>query len=71
MALLTEAEVHSAVWVKLKEHMLERLEKARRKNDANLNSDDTARLRGAIAELKYLSELDNPAPSIKADAGFE
>lgn len=68
MALIEEHERYSAVWVKLKEHIEDRLDLHRKKNDADLSSDETARLRGRIAELKYLLDLDNPGPAMSANA---
>ena len=70
MTVLTKAEYHSPVWLKIKDHLSERLIKARAKNDGNLSFDETCKLRGRINELKYLIDLDQPSPSIEADAGY-
>ena len=60
----TDEDRHAGVWVRVKEHMLERLESLRLRNDGPLDAMETARLRGRINELKYLLDLDNPGPAI-------
>lgn len=64
---LNAAEKNSAVWLKIKAHLEERLEKVRLQNDADLTPDQTAKLRGRIAEIKSFLALENPPPSIKAN----
>lgn len=71
MTVLTKADYHNPTWLKIKEHLNERLNSARAKNDASLDSEATARLRGRISELKYLIDLDQPSPSIDADADYQ
>lgn len=56
---LTRDERHSALWKKLTEHLTERMNEARRRNDNDLNEIETARLRGRIKELSYLVSLGN------------
>jgi hypothetical protein len=51
---LTEADLASALWLKIKQHLEARLDQHRRKNDNDLDPIATARLRGAIAEVKTL-----------------
>ena len=51
-------EAQSALWLKLKELMLERLDTLRHQNDGVLSLEETARLRGRIAELKNLLALE-------------
>jgi hypothetical protein len=66
--LLTQADIHSPVWNKLQEHLNARLLILRAKNDGNLSADETAKLRGRIAEIKNMIELGNLAPSQPVDA---
>lgn len=47
----------SPAWVKIKAHLLERLEDHRIKNDGNLTEAETAKLRGRIAETLYILGL--------------
>jgi hypothetical protein len=55
---LTPIELKSGLWLKLVEHYTAELKTLRKKNDGNLQPDDTARLRGRIAEIKKLLALD-------------
>lgn len=57
--VLTIEERRSVLWRKLEEHCANRLEIVRKDNDADRSETDTARLRGRIAELKYLISLGN------------
>lgn len=68
MKVLKQGDEHSEVWRRLKAHIVERLEMLRLKNDGALNPEETARIRGQIAELKYIADLDKPDPQIEADA---
>lgn len=59
---LEENELMSSTWIKLEEHMKNRLSVLRGQNDGDLNEMQTARLRGRIAELKSLLGLsEDPA----------
>lgn len=65
---LSESERHSGCWARLKEHIEEKLAECRRKNDNNLNIEETMRLRGRIASLKELLETGEPElPAPMAD----
>lgn len=57
---LSAGERNSAVWLKLLEHMKEKLAIARSKNDGPLDEVATATLRGQIATLKALIDLNKP-----------
>lgn len=57
---LTELEMQSAVWLKLRAHMESKLSELRSTNDGNLPHDETSRLRGRIAQLKELLTLGKP-----------
>lgn len=65
---LTPHEAQSAVWKKVKEVLNERLDKHRASNDKNLDEVSTAKLRGQIAEIKFLLDLDKPNPAPTKDA---
>jgi hypothetical protein len=68
LKLLKQSDIGSATWQRIKQHIEERLNTARLKNDGELDAIQTARLRGQIAELKYLADLDKPDPQMEDDA---
>lgn len=68
---LTDVERNSAAWKRLREHIEYRIDKQRRRNDARLNIEDTAHVRGSIAELKVLLELAEPEPAQVAEYGHD
>lgn len=55
--VLTRAELQGPVWKKLEKHMQDRLDAHRQKNDGDLPTEKTAKLRGQIAELKALLNI--------------
>lgn len=61
---LTEHEQHSAVWIKIRDHLTERLDALRSQNDGDLDPLATARLRGRIAAIKELLALGQPTPAV-------
>lgn len=65
--ILSDIERKSAVWLKLKAHLEERLENHRSKNDGDLSGDLTAKTRGRIAEIKELLKLGEPQQKIEAE----
>jgi len=65
--MLNQADLLSPTWLKLKKHYEERIESHRIQNDGRLSENDTAHLRGRIAEAKYLLALAEPAPVIPAE----
>lgn len=66
-SILSDLEKQSAAWTKVKRHIEQRIEDLRRKNDGDLDPDDTARLRGRIAELKNLLAAVEPPPALASD----
>lgn len=60
---LDYAEKHSPVWAELKKHLVERLAELRASNDEDRPADQTARLRGRIAEIKYILSLEQDQPA--------
>lgn len=54
---LTAQERQSALWLKLEEYMLKKLEDLRKQNDGDMSVEATARLRGRIAQMKFLLAL--------------
>lgn len=65
--VVTDMERHTHLWKKIRAHAELRLASLRVKNDNALGEVATAKLRGKIAELKYLLALENPAPTMGAD----
>lgn len=55
--LLDEFERRSALWLKIAAGAETRLAILRERNDRRLTAEETARLRGQIAEVKYLISL--------------
>lgn len=66
-ALLHAGDLQSPTWLKLKAHFEARLAEHRAGNDRRLSDQDTAHLRGRIAEAKYFLELADPPPVIPAE----
>jgi hypothetical protein len=64
---LTDTEKASPLWIKIKEHIEERIEKHRSSNDKTQPADATEKLRGKIAELNYLRNLDKERPQINEE----
>lgn len=54
----------SPTWLKLKEHLEERLTSLRIKNEGNLTEIETANLRGRCAELRALLMLGQDEPPV-------
>lgn len=52
--ILTRADFHSETWKKLEKILQQRLVDARSANDHPQSLEETAHLRGRIAELRYL-----------------
>lgn len=66
---LTELERNSELWKKLEAVLKQRIDLHRKKNDSDQDDSSTAKLRGRIAELKFLLDLASPDPAISTDAG--
>lgn len=60
---LTAFERDTPLWKKLERHLVLRLDEARRRNEADLNEIETAKLRGRVFELSALLKLANPVPA--------
>jgi hypothetical protein len=65
--ILTESELSSPVWDKIKKHYEARIQTLRAENDKNMNDIETATLRGRIREAKLVLDLGNPKPKIDYD----
>lgn len=65
--ILEPHEYTSAVWLKIKEYLEERLEMLRRKNDNSMTDVETEKLRGRIQEVKNLLGQEDPGPEIESD----
>lgn len=66
---LSEAERRDALWLRLKAYMEGRLQQHRVSNDSDKTPDATAKLRGRIAELNYLIDLDRPVEHVPVEPG--
>jgi hypothetical protein len=64
MSALTKEDFLTPTWLRLKEHYEVRLIELRTSNDRTLAIEDTAKLRGRIAEVKNILALDRPPPAI-------
>ena len=62
--ILNEFDLQSATWKKLSAFLEQRLAEHRKRNDHDQPDGDTAKLRGRIAEDKFILDLgrDKPAP---------
>lgn len=63
---LTDLERKSSAWVKIRDYYQRRLDVMRGRNDGDLVIEETAKLRGRIAEIKNLLALDR-APEFEVD----
>lgn len=66
---LNDVDLHSATWLKLRDHIEARIQLLRVKNDRRLSLEDTAIVRGQITELKFLLGLEKSEPTQVADHG--
>lgn len=64
---LDERDLQSALWLRLRAHLSERMEVYRRQNDGALTPEETTRLRGRIAQLKEILALHEPEQSGETD----
>lgn len=62
MTEITTADKLNPLWAKLQEYWLERLAHLRQGNDNKLSLEETAFLRGRIAEVKGLIQMDVTPP---------
>jgi len=60
---LSKNEIDSALWKKVKGILQDRLQSAKTKLEKDITENETVKLRGRIAELNYLIDLENPSPS--------
>lgn len=61
---LTPADRQSQTWARLRAHLTERLQMLRAQNDGDLDPVATAKMRGRIAEIKAMLELEQDLPQI-------
>ncbi len=54
---LTQEERHSSLAIKMEKYLSARIDGLRKQNDGDRNAEETAKLRGRIAELKILRDL--------------
>lgn len=65
----SDAERRDPLWNRIKAFLEGRLQSHRLDNDNNKSPEDTAKLRGRIAELKYLLDLDRRVEHVPAEPG--
>jgi len=68
--VITPHERQSAVWQKLKPYLDTRLETLRRQNDGQLTPEQTAKLRGRIAEVKAILSLGTDKPQVADESAL-
>ncbi len=67
--LLSPADLRDPLWLRIQAHFTGRLESHRVQNDIDKTPEATAKLRGRIAEVKYLLDLAAPpAPHVPIEA---
>lgn len=59
---LSDADKVQSLWLRLKDHFLDRLDDLRKRNDAPRSEQDTAELRGQIRCLKQIIALGDDRP---------
>ena len=64
---LIEFEAQSALWLKIEKELTDRLVTLRGQNDGDRSTEETAKLRGRIAEVKSILEWAKPDPKIDSD----
>jgi hypothetical protein len=64
---LTDQERNSELWTKIKAHFEQRIQKHRASNDKTQAAEETEKLRGRIAELKYLLTLEKPGIQVNEE----
>ena len=52
---LTDADMHSSLWLKLVNHWETRIDYLRKMNESDKTETETAKLRGRIAELRMMT----------------
>ena len=57
---LTFEEKNGALWIKLRKHTEQKLQKMRIRLEADQDTTETAKIRGRILELKNFLTLDGP-----------
>jgi hypothetical protein len=65
---LTRTEASSGLWQRIEEHLKARLADKRAENDHDKDAIATARLRGAISELKLFMAIGSQEPSPEPEA---
>ena len=64
--ILQEHELTGSTWLRIKEHLEERLALLRAKNDASKSIEETEKLRGRIDEVKFMLALAEPEPETES-----
>jgi len=65
---LNNIERESALWKKIEQYLIERIDVSRKKNDGDLDQFETAKLRGQLLAFKQVLALGDAPPPIEADS---
>jgi len=65
--ILSQEDLASPVWQKLRVYLQARIDSHRRKNDNDLSPEATAKLRGRLAEAQLILKLENPRTVMPED----
>ncbi len=65
--VLTREDIDSPTWKRVRTRLEQRLDELRIQNDRPLSAEQTAAIRGKIAEIKFLLTMDSPSPAIVTD----
>jgi hypothetical protein len=66
---LTYEDKHSVTWARVKQFVEEEIDLLRKRNDGPLDMEATQRLRGQIAALKKVLDLDSEMPVVDSHLG--
>lgn len=61
--MIDKIERETALWAKIRAHYEERLLTLRMQNDGDKSQDETAKIRGRIAEVRLLLNMDKDFPA--------
>lgn len=65
---LTPQELQSSTWLKLEAYLQQKLADLRSQNDGDMSMEATARLRGRVAQVKFILSLRENSEAMQPDA---
>lgn len=66
----TKQELSSSAWMKLEAYLREKLVALRAQNDGDMSLEATARLRGRIAQVKFILALGEDQEPVQPEGDF-